>query len=131
MPLFISTINITRTKGTPSLAEIIMKKIIYGFILLFSISAFSQDYKFGFSSRYPITYDSKGDYIRGAEEKVEGSFFFVLTSVDFELKGDVYKKLTASGTSFDDRHPDLYEMVTITSIQTPERQVRNQALSVS
>lgn len=95
-----------------------MNKIIYGFILLFSISAFAQDYKFSFSSRYPVTIDSKGDYIRGAEEKVEGLFFFDMGLIDFELKGKPAEKLDFLKISFDDRHPDLYELATIYSFQS-------------
>jgi len=97
-----------------------MNKIIYGFILLFSISAFSQDYKFGFSSRYPVTVDSKGDYIRGPEEKVEGLFFFELTTVDFELKGSPSEKLTIFKTGFDDKRPDFYELISVYSFQNPK-----------
>jgi len=96
-----------------------MNKIIYGFILLFSISASAQDYKFSFSSRYPVTIDSKGDYIRGTEEKVEGLFFFGLSEVDFELKGSPAEKLDFFKTSFDDKHPDIYEMVSIYSCKNP------------
>lgn len=97
-----------------------MNRIIYVFILLFSISAFSQDYKFGFSSRYPVTVDSKGDYIRGAEEKVDGLFFFGLTTVDFELKGSPTEKLEILKIGFDDRHPEIYELVNVYSFQNPK-----------
>ncbi len=93
---------------------------MYGLILLLSVSAFSQDYKFGFSSRYPVTIDSKGDYIRGAEEKVEGLFFFGLTTVDFELKASLAEKFTIFKTSFDDKHTDLYDLATIYSFQNPK-----------
>lgn len=103
--------------GTASLAEIIMNKMIYSFILLFSIAAFSQDYKFAFSSRFPVTVDSKGDYIRGTEEKAEGLFFFGLTTVEFELKGTPAEKFTIYKTGYDDKHTDLYDLATIYSFQ--------------
>ncbi len=93
---------------------------MYVFILLFSISAFSQDYKFGFSSRYPVTVDSKGDYVRGKEEKVEGLFFFGLTTVDFEFKGSPAEVFNIFKTAYDDKHTDLYDLASIYSFQNPK-----------